>query len=155
MEFSIPLSFIGKRQLCVTIKGDAGQIETSSTCGPRLDGNRVFHKLSAIQEFQYCQLSLNCTIKNELDQWSKQPHKEPFYINWHLISRLLISHGANKDGNCEYFVVQSWTICCQCLYLWKTRIFVSTVTPRLGVSQQKLVITSLRVRVVMFYFSMK
>ena len=135
MEFLIPLSFIGKRQLCVTIKGDAGQIETSSTCGPRLDGNRVFHKLSAIQEFQYCQLSFNCTIKNELDQWSKQPHKESFYINWHLISRLLISHGANKDGNCEYFVVQSWPICCQCLYLWKTRIFVSTViTPVRGVT---------------------
>ena len=29
---------------------------------------RVFHKLSAIQECQYCQLCFGCTITNEQDQ---------------------------------------------------------------------------------------
>ena len=28
----------------------------------------IFHKLSAIKECQYCQLSFSCAVKNELDQ---------------------------------------------------------------------------------------
>ena len=35
--------------------------------------NRGFHKLSAIQECQYCQLHFSCAIRKKLDQWSLQP----------------------------------------------------------------------------------
>ena len=34
---------------------------------------RVFHKLSTIPEFQYCQLCFSCAIRNKIDEWSLEP----------------------------------------------------------------------------------
>ena len=57
---------------------------------------RVFHKLSTIQECQYCQLRFSCAMRRELVPWSPQP--------WNVI--LLYSVISN-------FKISS-IICCKC-----------------------------------------
>ena len=54
---------------------------------------RGFHKLSKIQECQYFQIRLSCTIRKELDQW----HLQSWNIN---LLHPLISHLILTNSRC-------------------------------------------------------
>ena len=61
--------------------------------------NRVFHRFSAIQECQYCQLCLNCAIRKELDHRSLQPWN--VILLYPLISNLIFT--VNKEKKLQIY----------------------------------------------------
>ena len=82
--------------------------------------NRVFHKLSAIQECQHCQLTFSCSVRNELHQWSLQLWNKIFSTHWHQILHLpkyvnIWQYKVDNNANIANFV-----------HLWKTRLFAKS-----------------------------
>ena len=76
--------------------------------------NRVFHKLSAIQEFQHCQLYLSSETKINLSNEVFKLQMWSSYTPWFRISHLLTSIGANEDEKYKYMGIQSWQQCKHC-----------------------------------------
>ena len=97
-------------------------VRTCKTC-TRNSTNTVFHKLSTIQEFQYCQLHFSCAIRNWLSWWSLQSWNVIFLyqLTSYFISHLLTSTGVNKEENYHFIGMKVGSIA-NLEILWKTRI---------------------------------
>ena len=75
-------------------------------------GNRVFHKLSIMQEWQYCHLDFSCAIRKELVQWSLKPSN--IMLLHPLMSNFTFT--TNKKGNSKNMGIQSWWKCQYCQF---------------------------------------
>ena len=79
-----------------------------------------FHKVSAIQQYQYWQLCFSCIIRNEPDKWSLQPWNViMLYIRW--FSFEIYYHMVQiKKGNRNFWECEVWNGV-NFVRLWKTR----------------------------------